>query len=160
MEQVEQDARTQERGASANTADIGCMQINQELQRRRLERLEGIVHLQEQALLAQERTLKGVGEGEKKIRGELRVQNQRWKGKEPTCHPGACPAVGAEGRGASTVKPSIGETLTGLSETSVSEGTAHKEVKGALKRSLGVWKSTSQPQGSEPRRRKSLSLED
>ena len=65
LEQVEQDARTQERGANANTADIGCMQINQELQRRRLERLEGIVHLQEQALLAQERTLKGVGEGEK-----------------------------------------------------------------------------------------------
>ena len=56
---------------NANTADIGCMQINQELHRKRLERLKGIVHLQEQALLAQERTLKGVREGEKKIGGEL-----------------------------------------------------------------------------------------
>ena len=46
LEQVEQDAQTQKRGANANTADIGCMQINQELQRRRLERLEGTVHLQ------------------------------------------------------------------------------------------------------------------
>ena len=111
LEQVEQDARNQERGANANTADIGCMQINQELHGKRLERLEGIVHLQGQALLAQERTLKGVGEGEKKLGRELRVQNPRRKGKEPTCHPRACPAVGAEGQRASTGKPSIGETL-------------------------------------------------
>ena len=75
LEQVEQDARAQEKGTNANTADIGCMQLNQELQRRRLERLEGIVHLQEQALLAQERALEGFGEGEKKLGRELRVQN-------------------------------------------------------------------------------------
>ena len=141
MEKVKQDARNQERGVSANTADIGCMQINQELHGKRLERLEGIVHLQGQALLAQERTLKGVGEGEKKIGGELRVQNKRRKEKEPTCRPRACPAVGAEGRRASTGKPSTFETITGLSETSVGEVTAHKEVKGALKRSPGVWRS-------------------
>ena len=73
LKQVEQDARNQEREANTNTADIGCMQINQELHGKRLERLEGIVHLQGQALLAQERTLKGFGEGEKKIGGELRV---------------------------------------------------------------------------------------
>ena len=113
------------------------MKLNQELQWRRPERLESIVHLQEQALLAQERTLKGVGEGEKKLGRELQVQNPRRKGKEPTCHPGACPAVGAEGQRASTGKPSIGETLTGLAEISVSEGTAHKEVKETLKRSPG-----------------------
>ena len=128
------------------------MQINQELQRRRLERLEGIVHLQEQALLAQERTLKGVGEGKKKLGRELRVQNPRRKGKEPTCHPGACPAVGAEGRRASTGKPSIGETLTGLTETSVNKDTVYREVKGALKKPPGGGKSLPQPQGSEPRR--------
>ena len=123
------------------------MQINQELQRRRLERLEGIVHLQEHALLAQERTLKGVGEGKKKFGRELRVQNLRRKGKESTCHPEACPAVGAEGRRASTGKPSTCETLTVLLETSVSEVTAHKEVKGALKRAPGVGKSKLQPYG-------------
>ena len=58
------------------------MHLNQELQRRRLERLESIVHLQEQALLAQERALEGFGEGEKKLGRELRVQNPRRKGKE------------------------------------------------------------------------------
>ena len=79
LEQTKQDARNQERGANANTVDIVCMQIDQELHGKRLEMLEGIVHLQEQALLAQERTLKGVGEGEKKIGGELRVQNKRRK---------------------------------------------------------------------------------
>ena len=152
LEQVEQDARNQERGANANTADIGCMQINQELHGKRLERLEGIVHLQGQALLTQERMLKGVGEGEKKIGGELRVQNKRRKEKESTCCPRACPAVGAEGQRASIGKLSTFEILTGLLETSVGEVTSQKEVKGALKRSPGVWKSTSQPQGSGPRR--------
>ena len=96
--------------------------------------------------------MEGVREGEKKIRGELRVQNQRRKGKEPTCHPVACPAVGAEGRRASTGKPSIGETLTGLVETSVNEDTVYKEVKGALKKPPGGEKFLPQPQGSEPRR--------
>ena len=71
LELVEQDARNVERGVNAITADIGCMQINQELHGKRLEKLEGILHLQGQALLTQERTLKGVREGEKKIGGEL-----------------------------------------------------------------------------------------
>ena len=47
LEQVEQDARNQERGVHANTADISCMQTNHELHGKRLERLEGIVHSQE-----------------------------------------------------------------------------------------------------------------
>ena len=93
LEQVELHARAHEKETNANTADIGCMQLNQELQRRRLERLEGIIHLQEQTLLAQERTLKGVREGEKKLGRELRVQNPRQKGKEPACPSGARPTA-------------------------------------------------------------------
>ena len=82
LEQVKQDARNQERGVHANTADISCMQTNHELHGKRLERLEGIVHSQEQALLAQERKLREVEEGRKKIGGELRVQAQRRENRE------------------------------------------------------------------------------
>ena len=94
------------------------MQTNHKLHGKRLERLEGIVHIQEQALLAQERKLREVKEGRKKIGGELRVQAQRREDREPTCSPRACPAVGADGLRASTGKPSTFETLTGLSQTS------------------------------------------
>merc|ERR1712082_378553 len=84
LEQVEQDARDQEREIQANTADISCMQINHELHGERLERLEGIVHSQEQVLLAQERKLKEIEEGRKRTGGELRVQAQRLEDWEPT----------------------------------------------------------------------------
>ena len=52
LEQVKQDTRDQGREIHANTADIGCIQTNYKLHRERLERLEGIVHSQEQALLS------------------------------------------------------------------------------------------------------------
>ena len=93
---LEQDTREQGRKIHANTADISCMQTNHELHGERLERLEGIVHSQEQALLAQERKLREVEEGRKKIGGELRVQAQRQKDRESTCIPRACPTVGAD----------------------------------------------------------------
>ena len=67
LEQVEQDVRDQEREIHANTADISCMQTKHELHGERLERLEGIIHSQEQALLAQARKLKEVEEGRKQI---------------------------------------------------------------------------------------------
>ena len=67
LEQVEQDARDQEREIHANTADISCMQTNHKLHGERLERLEGFVYSQEQGLLAQERKLREVEEGRKKI---------------------------------------------------------------------------------------------
>ena len=143
MEQVEQDARAQEKGTNANTVDIGCMQLNQELQRRRLERLEGIVHLQEQALLAQERALGGFGEGEKKLGRELRVQNPRQKEKEPACPSGACPT--AKGQRTSTGKPSKGETLTGPGKTSLKEDRVYKGGKGTVKKPPGGGKSLPQP---------------
>ena len=76
LEQVEKGTRDQGREIHANTADISCMQTNHELHRERLERLEGIVHSQEQALLTQERKLREVKEGRKKIGGELQVQAQ------------------------------------------------------------------------------------
>ena len=76
LEHVKQDAQDQGREIHANTADISCMQTNHELQGERLERLEGIVHSQEQALLAQERKLREVEEGSKKIGGKLQFQAQ------------------------------------------------------------------------------------
>ena len=60
LEQVEQDTQDQGREIHANIADIGCIQTNYELHGERLERLEGIVHSQEQALLSQERKLRKV----------------------------------------------------------------------------------------------------
>ena len=77
LEQVEQDARDQGREIHANTADISCMQTSHKLHGERLEKLEGIVHSQEQALLAQERKLREVKEGRKRIGGELRVEAHR-----------------------------------------------------------------------------------
>ena len=102
MEQVEQDVRDQEREVQANTADISCMQTNHELHGERLERLEGIVHSQEQVLLAQERKLKEIEEGRKRTGGELRVQAQRLEDWEPTNRPKTCPASRADGLRAST----------------------------------------------------------
>ena len=128
------------------------MQTNHEIHGKRLERLEGIVHSQEQALLAQERKLREVKEGRKKIGGELRVQAQRWEDLGPTCRPRACPAAGADGLRASAGKPSTLETLTGLSETSAGEVASQEKVGRALKGSPGAWRSPPQPQGSEPRR--------
>ena len=103
------------------------------------------VHNQEQALLAQERKLKEVEEGRKKIGGELRVQAQRLEDWEPTCRPRDCPAAGADGLRASAGKPSTLETLTGLSETSAGEVASQEKVEGAFKGSLGVWWLPSQP---------------
>ena len=57
LEQVEQDTRDQGTEIHANTADISCMQTNYELHG---ERLKGIAHSQEQALLSQERKLRKV----------------------------------------------------------------------------------------------------
>ena len=117
------------------------MQTNHELQGERLERVEGIVHSQEQALLTQERKLKEVEEGRKKIGEELRVQAQRLEDWEPTCRPRACPAAGAAGLRASAGKPSTLETLKGLSETSAGEVASQEKVRGALKGSPGAWRS-------------------
>ena len=77
MEQVEQDARDQGREVHANATDISCMQMNQELHKERLERLEGLIHSQEQALIAQGGKLKEIEEGRKEIGKELRAQTQR-----------------------------------------------------------------------------------
>ena len=60
LEQVEQDTRDQGREIHANTVGLSCMQNNCQLPRERLERLAGIVHSQEQALLSQERKLRKV----------------------------------------------------------------------------------------------------
>ena len=60
LEQVKQDTRDQGREIHANTAGLSCMQTNYKLHGKRLERLEGIVHSQEQALLSQERKLRKV----------------------------------------------------------------------------------------------------
>ena len=76
MEQVKQDARDQGREIHANTADISCMQTNHKLHGERLERLEGIIHSQEQALLTQERKLKEVKEGRKKIGRRIKDPSQ------------------------------------------------------------------------------------
>ena len=84
MEQVEQDTRDQGREIHPNTADIGCIQTNYELHRERLERLEGIVRSHERALLSQERKLREVEEGSKKIGGDLQVQAQRVEDWDPT----------------------------------------------------------------------------
>ena len=73
------------------------MQTNQELWGERLERLEGIVHSQGQALLAQERRLKEIEEGRKRTEEELRVQAQGLEDWEPTGRPEICPASRAEG---------------------------------------------------------------
>ena len=50
LEQVEQDTRDQGREVHANAMDISYMQMNQRLNKERLERLEGLIHRQEQAL--------------------------------------------------------------------------------------------------------------
>ena len=60
LEQVEQDTWDQGRVIHAITAGLSCMQTNYKLHGKRLERLEGIVHSQEQALLSQERKLRKV----------------------------------------------------------------------------------------------------
>ena len=96
--------------------------------------------------------MREVEEGRKKIGGELQVQAQRLEDWEPTCHPSAYPAVGADGLRASAGKPSTLETLTGLSETSAGEVASQEKVGGALKESPGVWRLPPQPQGSEPRK--------
>ena len=150
MEQVEQDARDQGREVHANATDISCMQINQELHKERLERLEGLVHSQEQALLAQGRKLKEVEEGRKEIGKELRAQAQRLEDWESTCRPRACPTAGADRRRASVSKPSTLETLTGLLEARTGKVAPPEKVKGALKGSPRVWRLPPQPQGSEP----------
>ena len=84
LEQVEQDTQDQGREIQANIADIGCIQTNYELHEERLERLEGIVRNHERALLSQERKLREVGEGSKKIGGDLQVQAQRVEDWDPT----------------------------------------------------------------------------
>ena len=115
------------------------MQTNHELHGERLERLEGIVHSQEQALLAQERKLREVEEGRKKIGGELRVQAQRVEDWEPTCHQGACSAAGSDGLRASTDRPSTPETRKSLSETGACEAASLKREEGAPRGFPGVW---------------------
>ena len=84
MEQVEQDIQDQGREIQANIADIGCIQTNYKLHEERLERLEGIVRSHERALLSQERKLREVGEGSKRIGEDLQVQAQRVEGWNPT----------------------------------------------------------------------------
>ena len=139
LEQVEQDVRDQEREIQANTADISCMQTNHELRGERLERLEGIVHSQGQALLAQERRLKEIEEGRKRTEEELRVQAQGLEDCEPTGRPKTCPASKADGLRAST-------------GASVDEVTSQGRIEGALKGPSGARWLPPQLQGSGPRR--------
>merc|ERR1711867_214643 len=101
LEQVKQDAQDQGREIHANTVDISCMQTNHELHGERLERLEGIVHSQEQTLLALERKLREIEEGRKRTGGELWVQARRLEDWEPTGCPRTCPASRADGMRAS-----------------------------------------------------------
>ena len=101
LEQVEQDTRDQGREIHANTADIGCIQINKELHGERLERLEGIVHSHERALLSQERKLREVEAGSKKIGGDLQVQAQTVEDWDPTSLQGTFLIAGSDGLGTS-----------------------------------------------------------
>ena len=84
LEQVKQDTQDQGRDIQANIADSGCIQTNYELHEERLERLQGIVRSYEIVLLSQERKLREVGEGSKKIVGDLQVQAQRVEDWDPT----------------------------------------------------------------------------
>ena len=115
------------------------MQINQELHKERLERLEGLIHSQEQALLAQGRKLKEVEEGRKEIGKELRAQTQRLEEWELTCRPTAGPIAGADGQRVSVSVPSTLETLTGSLEAYVGGIAPAEKVKGSLKGSPRVW---------------------
>ena len=117
------------------------MQINQELHKERLERLESLIHSQEQALLAQGRKLKEIKEGRKKIGKELQAQNQRLEEWELTCHLTAGPIAGADGRRVSVSVPSALETLTGSLETYVGGITPADRVEGSRKGSPKVWRS-------------------
>ena len=74
LEQIEQDTQDQGREIQANITDIYCIQTNYELHEERLEQLEGIVHSHEKALLSQERKLREIGEGNKRIGEDLQVQ--------------------------------------------------------------------------------------
>ena len=152
LEQVKQDTRDQGREIHANIADIGCIQTNYELHGERLERLEGIVSSHERALLAQEKRLREVEEGSKKIGGDLQVQAQRVEDWDPTSRQGACPAAGSDGLGASASRPSTPETPKGLFETSACEASSQEGVGGATRKSPGAWQPPPWPQGSEPRR--------
>ena len=53
LEQIEQDTQDQGREIQANITDIYFIQTNYKLHEERLERLEGIVHSHEKALLSQ-----------------------------------------------------------------------------------------------------------
>ena len=139
MEQVEQDTRDQGREVHANATDISCMQMNQELHKERLERLEGLIHSQEQALIAQGRKLKEVKEGRKEIGKELRAQTQRLEEWELTCRPTAGPIAGADGQRVSVSVPSTLETLTGSLEAYVGGIAPVDKVKGSQKGSPRVW---------------------
>ena len=69
-------ADTQDHGQEikATVTEIYCIQTNYELQKERLERLEGIVRSYKIALLSQERKLREIEEGNKRIGEDLQVQ--------------------------------------------------------------------------------------
>ena len=126
LEQVKQDTQDQGREIHANIADIGCIQTNYELHRERLERLERIVSSHERALLSQEKRLREVEEGSKKIGGDLQVQVQRVEDWDPTSRQGIF-SIAESGR----------------------LGTSARET---ARRFPGDWQSPPQPQGLESRR--------
>ena len=113
------------------------MQTNYELNGERLERLEGIFHSHERALLSQERKLREVEEGSKKIGGDLQVQAQRVEDWDPTSRQGTFSVAGSDGLGASAGEFSISKAPQGSSETSACEASSQEGVGGAARRSPG-----------------------
>ena len=122
------------------------MQMNQELHKETLERLEGLIHRQEQALAATSSKLKEVRE----LGQELQAQARGWEEQEVTCRPTAGPIARADKQRVSVSVPSTRETLTGPLETSVGGVTPADQVKGSREGSPGVGRLPPQPQGSEP----------
>ena len=84
LEQIKQDTQDQGREIQANVTDIYCIQTNYKLHEERLERLEGIVNSHEKTLLSQERKLREIGEGNKRIGEDLQVQAKRVDGWNQT----------------------------------------------------------------------------
>ena len=103
-------------------------------------------------MLSQERKLREVEEGSKKIGGDLQVQAQRVEDWDPTSHQGTFSIAGSDGLGTPAGESSTPKTPKGSSETSACEASSQEGAGGTARRSPGDWQLSPQPQGSEPRR--------
>ena len=112
-----------------------CMQTSQRLHRERLEKLEGLIHRQEQALAATNSKLKEIRE----IGKELRTQTRRLEEWELICRATDGPIAGAGGQRVSVSVPSTLETVTGPLEASLGGVTSADKVKRSRKGSPRVW---------------------